>query len=99
MRRGSSFSVYHSAGGIDWVITGSVTFGSRGSYWQPPEGDEVEFDEFVELDLGTQHGAQPKLSFDDWVERYGVSESDISTLEEKACEAAAERYDEDRYEE
>jgi hypothetical protein len=72
---------------IEWYIEARVIFGTAGSYWEPPESDEVEFLDVFE-DLGHRLGPQPKLSFEDFVERYRLSDEAVQALENKAVNAA-----------
>lgn len=73
-----------------WVANFNYVPGSPGSYWDPPEGDEVEFLHFdEELDNG-QHGPCRRLDLDDIVELYGLKQKDIDAMEEKARDEAVD---------
>jgi hypothetical protein len=73
-----------------WVLTGNVTFGGSGSYFDPPEGDDVELlTAQEELDPGF-HGPCRKLDFDDFVQVVGAKDSDVEHMHYKLAEEAHE---------
>lgn len=76
----------NEAGGRDWAITARVSFGYKGSYWDPPDGDEVEILGVVE-DI---YGPTQRFTWDEFVAHYGLTESDVAGIEEDAITAAYE---------
>lgn len=83
MARGTTATLpYEGEDEREWCIEGRVIHGSRGTYLDPPDPDEVEFHDAVEdLDQG-QLGPAQRLSFDDFVELYSLSEKDVLELED-----------------
>ncbi len=82
MARNTIASLPHQTGDERcWLIEGRVFFGSRGTYLDPPDPDEVEFLDVVE-DMGRRLGPPQRLGFDDFVESNDLDEAKVSELED-----------------
>jgi hypothetical protein len=73
-----------------WVLSGNVHFGSPGTYESPPEGDEVEFSSATEELEKDVQGPCRVLSFDDFIDLIDATEKDVTEMEDKFIEEAAE---------
>jgi hypothetical protein len=85
-----SMNWFPTADDTNWVLSYTYYEGFRGSYEDPPEGPEVNFETAIEeLDKGF-HGPCRVMSFDSFCKLYEVDDKDLAAMDEKAVEEAEE---------
>jgi hypothetical protein len=90
----SSFST-EDEDGRTWLIEANVTFGSPGTYWDPPDGGEVEILTATEDMEEGQFGPAQVLDFDDFVELYQLPQREVDQIESDLYESAESGADDD----
>lgn len=72
---------------VVYAVTGSVRFGTRGNYWNPPDPDEVEIEEVVRID--PYNGTQEKIPEEQWL----FDEAEQDKIEQALCDNATDEDD------
>lgn len=85
--RGNTSMEHVTPDGRRWLIGFRYDMGSAGSYWDPPDPGEIEWEH--EVDELVPGMSPPTVDFDLWCARYGYDAEDkMRELEDLAFEAA-----------